>query len=98
MFVAAGPRRASEGRALGERAGFSEPTLKLAKLEIGVTLTHCGTGRGFWIWTASEPVDASECAQRKSKTDEFLDPLPSAATEGIGAQGETTEGKGIICR
>ena len=73
-FLAAGPRRASEAVALGERAGFSEPTLERAKREIGARSTYrwVADGGRFWIWTASDPADASECAQRKSKTRDFL--------------------------
>ena len=82
-LLAAGPRRASEVLALAKREGISKPTLKLAKWEIGASSTHCGTGRGFWVWTASDSADGSKCAQKKSKTDEPLDPLPPVATEAI---------------
>ena len=85
-LLAAGPRRVSEVRALAKCEGISKPTLKLAKWEIGASSTHCGTGRGFWIWTASDSADGSKCAQKKLKTDEPLDPLPSAPTEAIAQQ------------
>ena len=65
-FLAAGPRRASEAVALGERAGFSEPTLERAKREIGARSTYrwVADGGRFWIWTASESVDGCVRAQK----------------------------------